>query len=538
MKYFADDNPICSVDAIDSLAHEVFELDGKDGLEVSISKHLEKEEAMLNADLQETIAALDDSPELQQLGNAPYVILPISDRRPLPSVLQAPIPELKPLPSHLKYVFLGDGETLPVIVSSSLSTPQEELLVHVLKEHKTNICWMIADIKGISPSSCMHRILLEEGAKPSHQPQGRLNPLMMDVVKKEILKLLEVGVIYLISDSSWVSPVQVVPQKTGITVVKNQNDELVPTRYFQIAIALEDKEKTTFTCPFGTFAYRRMPFCLCNAPTTFQRCMISIFSYYIENIIEVFMDDFTVYGDSFGNCLHNLTLVLQRCIEINLVLNSEKCHFMVEQGTVLGHVVSSRGIEAERTTDLYPNHPAPDWNVPFEIMCDASDHVVGAVLGQRIGKASHAIYYASKTLNDAQKNYSTTEKELLAVVFALEKFRSYLLGTKVIVYSDHAALHYLMMKKEVKPRLIRVEFAAGSAVVVGIAADTSSTCSTANNVEAVGPAASRSVSSGDIERGLGIGSAQFQGGHGWLKECYAHWGNRDAHLRGALWYEQ
>jgi hypothetical protein len=97
----------------------------------------------------------------------------------------------------------------------------------------------------------------------------------------------------------------------------------------------------------------------------------------------------------------------------------------------------------------------PDWNIPFEIMCDASDYAVGAVLGQRIGKASHAIYYDSRTLNDAQRNYSTTEKELLAIVFALEKFRSYLLGTKIIVYSDHAALRYLMTKKEAKPRLIR-----------------------------------------------------------------------------------
>ena len=101
--------------------------------------------------------------------------------------------------------------------------------MQVLKEHKTTIGWTIPDIKGISPSTCMHHILLEEGAKPSRQPQRRLNPPMMDVVKKEILKLLEVGVIYPISNSNWVSPVQVVPKKTGITVVKNQNDELVPT---------------------------------------------------------------------------------------------------------------------------------------------------------------------------------------------------------------------------------------------------------------------------------------------------------------------
>ena len=94
-----------------------------------------------------------------------------------------------------------------MIISNKLSALQEEKLVQVLKEHKTAIGWTIADIKGISPSTCMHRILLEEGAKPSRQPQRRLNPPMMDVVKKEILKLLEVGVIYPISDSNWVSPV-------------------------------------------------------------------------------------------------------------------------------------------------------------------------------------------------------------------------------------------------------------------------------------------------------------------------------------------
>jgi len=88
-------------------------------------------------------------------------------------------------------------------------------------------------------------------------------------------------------------------------------------------------------------------------------------------------------------------------------------------------------------------------------MCNASNYAVGAVLGQRVGRAAHVIYYASRTLDSAQCNYSTTEKELLAIVFALEKFRSYLLGTKVIVFSDHAALRYLLAKKEAKPRLIR-----------------------------------------------------------------------------------
>jgi hypothetical protein len=96
-----------------------------------------------------------------------------------------------------------------------------------------------------------------------------------------------------------------------------------------------------------------------------------------------------------------------------------------------------------------------DWNLPFKLMCDASDFALGAVLGQRINKVPHAIYYASKTLNDAQLNYSTTKKELLAIIFALEKFKSYMIGSKVIVFTDHAALRYLFAKKDAKPRLIR-----------------------------------------------------------------------------------
>ena len=99
--------------------------------------------------------------------------------------------------------------------------------------------------------------------------------------------------------------------------------------YNQIAIAPEDQEKTTFTYPYGTFAFRRMPFGLCNAPTTFQRCMMTIFSDMVEDIMEIFMDDFLVFGTSFDHCLHNLALVLQRCEDKNLVLNWEKCHIMV-----------------------------------------------------------------------------------------------------------------------------------------------------------------------------------------------------------------
>ena len=118
--------------------------------------------------------------------------------------------------------------------------------------------------------------------------------------------------------------------------------------FSQIPVSQPDQEKTTFTYPFGTYAYRRMPFGLCNAPATFQRCMMAILSDFCEKIVEDFMDDFSVYGTSFDDCLSNLDRVLQRCEDTNLVLNWEKCHFMVNEGIALGHKISERGIEVDK----------------------------------------------------------------------------------------------------------------------------------------------------------------------------------------------
>ncbi|KAL5555432.1 hypothetical protein UlMin_037668 [Ulmus minor] len=322
--------------------------------------------------------------------------------------VEPPILELKQFPSHLRYAFLEDSCNFLVIINSSLSDLEEEKLLRVLREHRRAIGWTISDIKGIS-SLCMHKILMEESYKPIVQPQQRLNPSMQEVVKKEVVKLLDAGIIYPILDSAWVSPKQVVPKKGGMTVVKNNNNELIPTRmgtgwrvcidyrrlndatrkdhfplpfidqmverlsghdyycfldgysgYNQIAIAPEDQEKTTFTCPYGIFAYRRMPFGLCNAPTTFQRCMISIFSDMVEKYIEVFMDDFSIFGYSFDNCLSNLSLILQRCVDTNLVLDWEKCHFMVREGIVLGHHIFEKGIEVDRAKiDVIEKLPPP-----------------------------------------------------------------------------------------------------------------------------------------------------------------------------------
>nr|GEZ37277.1 retrovirus-related Pol polyprotein from transposon 17.6 [Tanacetum cinerariifolium] len=226
--------------------------------------------------------------------------------------------------------------------------------------------------------------------------------------------------------------------------------------YFQILIDPKDQEETTFTCPYGTFAYKRIPFGLCNAPGTFQRCMMVIFHDMIERTMEVFMDDFSVFENSFSTCLTNLENMLKRCEDTKLGLNWKKSHFMVKEGIVLGHKISKKGIEVDKAKiEVISKLPHPTTDQPFELMCDASDFAVGAVLGQRIEKHFRPIHYASKTMNQAEANYTTTEKEMLAAVYAFEKFRSYLIMNKSIVYTDHSALKYLFAKKDAKARLLR-----------------------------------------------------------------------------------
>ncbi|GJR14314.1 reverse transcriptase domain-containing protein [Tanacetum coccineum] len=166
--------------------------------------------------------------------------------------------------------------------------------------------------------------------------------------------------------------------------------------------------------------------------------MMAIFHDMIEKTMEVFMDDFSVFGDSFASCLSNLDKMLKRCEDTNLVLNWEKCHFMCKEGIVLGHKISKYGIE----------------NLPLELMCDASDFTIGAVLGKRKTKHFQPIHYASKTMIEAQIHYTTMEKEMLPVVYAFEKFRPYLILSKSIVYTDHSTLKYLLSKQDAKPRLL------------------------------------------------------------------------------------
>nr|GEV73710.1 reverse transcriptase domain-containing protein [Tanacetum cinerariifolium] len=380
------------------------------------------------------------------------------------SIDEPPKVELKDLPHHLEYAFLEGDNKLPVIISKELGDDEKSALIKV-------------------------------------------------------------------------SPVHCVPKKCGFTVVENEENELIPTRlvigwrvcidyqklneatrkdhfplpfmdqmlerlagneyyyfldgffgYFQIPIDPRDQEKTTFTCPYGTFAYRRMPFGLCNAPGTFQRCMLAIFHDMVEKTMEVFIDDFSVLGNSFENYLSRLDKMLQRCEDTNLSLNWEKSHFMVKEGIVLGHKISKNRIEVDRAkVDVIAKlpHPttvkgvrsflghvgfyqrfiqdfskisrpmthllekntlfifsedcikafqtlkkkptkapiliAPNWDLPFKLMCDASDFAI----------------------------------EKLAVVYAFENFWSYLIMNKSIVHTDHSSLKYLFAKKDAKAILLR-----------------------------------------------------------------------------------
>ncbi|GJW44445.1 reverse transcriptase domain-containing protein [Tanacetum coccineum] len=414
------------------------------------------------------------------------------------SIDEPPEVELQDLPPHLEYAFLEDNNKLPVIIAKYLSVDKKTVLIKVSPVHcvpkKGGITIVTNDENELVPTRlvtgwrvCIDYRKLNEATRKDHFPFPFMDQMLERLAGNEYYCFLD-----------------------GFS------------GYFQIPIDPKDQEKTTFTCPYGTFAYRRMPFGLCNAPGTFQRCMMAIFHDMIEKTMEVFMDDFLVFGNSFSTCLSNLEKMLKRCEDTNLALNWEKNHFMVKEGIVLGHKISKKGIEVDKAkidviaklphpttvkdirsflghagfyrrfikdfskisrpmTHLLEKTPplnffkeciqafqtlknklteapiliAPDWDQAFELMCDASDYAIGAVLGQRIEKHFRPIHYASKTMTEAESTYTTTEKEMLAVVYAFKKFRSYLIMNKSIVYTDHSTLKYLFAKKDAKARLLR-----------------------------------------------------------------------------------
>ncbi|GKC22576.1 reverse transcriptase domain-containing protein [Tanacetum coccineum] len=210
---------------------------------------------------------------------------------------------------------------------------------------------------------------MEDDSKLTTQHQRWVNPKIHEVIKKEVIKLLDAGLIYPISDSPWVSPVHCVPKKGGIAVIEIDNNELIPTQLvmgWRVCIdyrKLNDAtRKDHFLLPFMDQMLERLVgneyYCFLDG--MFQRCMIAIFPDMIEETMEVFMDDFSVFGDSFSSCLSHLDKMLKRCEDTNLVLNWEKCHFMVKEGIVLGHKISKFGIEVDKAkVDVIAKLPHP-----------------------------------------------------------------------------------------------------------------------------------------------------------------------------------
>nr|GEX84719.1 reverse transcriptase domain-containing protein [Tanacetum cinerariifolium]GEY13800.1 reverse transcriptase domain-containing protein [Tanacetum cinerariifolium] len=256
---------------------------------------------------------------------------------------EPPEVELKDLPHNLEYAFLEGDNKFPVIIAKELGDEEKSGLIKVLKSHKRAIAWKLSDIQGgftvveneeneLIPTRlvtgwrvCIDYRKLNEATRKDHFPPPFMDQMLERLARNEYYCFLD--------GFSW---------------------------YFQIPIDPRDQEKTTFTCPYGTFSYRRMPFGLCNAPDTFQRCMLAIFHDMVEKTMEVFMDDLSIFGNSFENCLSRLDKMLQRCEDTNLSLNWEKSHFMVKEGIVLGHKISKNRTEVDKAKiDIIAKLPHP-----------------------------------------------------------------------------------------------------------------------------------------------------------------------------------
>nr|GEU69062.1 hypothetical protein [Tanacetum cinerariifolium] len=364
------------------------------------------------------------------------------------SVDEPPAVELKDLPPHLEYAFLEGDDKLSVIIAKDLSVEEKTALITVLNSHKRAITWKLSDIKGIDPEFYTHKILMEEDFELEVQHQRRVNPKIHDVIKQEVIKLLETGLIYPISNSPWVRPVHCVPKKGGFTVVENEDNELIPTRLvtgWRVCIDYrklnEETRKDHFPLPEGIVLDHKISkhgievdkdkvdvITKLPHPTTVKgiRSFLGHAGFYHR-----FIKDFSKMARPMTRLLEKDTpfIFSQECVKAFQTLKKK----LIEAPILI----------------------ALDWDMPFELMCDASDFAIGTVLGQCQDKHFKPIHYASKNMTEVESNYTTNEKEILAVVYAFEKFWSYLIMNKSIVYTDHSALKYLFEKKDSKARLLR-----------------------------------------------------------------------------------
>nr|GFA29144.1 hypothetical protein [Tanacetum cinerariifolium] len=317
------------------------------------------------------------------------------------SVDEPPEVKLKDLPPHLKYAFFEGDDKLPVIIAKDLSDEEKTTLITVLMSYKRAITWKLSDIKGINPEICTHKILMEEDFEPVVQHQRRVNPKIHDVIKKEVLKLLNAGLIYPISDSPWENSHFMV--KEGIVLGHKISKNKIVVDKAKVDVIAKLPHPTTVKGIRSFLGH-----------ASFYRRFIQDFSKIARPITRLLKKDTPFF---FSN----------ECVEAFQTL--------------------------KRKLTKAPILIAPNWDLPFELLFDASDFAIGVVLGQHQEKHFRPIRYASKTMTEAELNYTTTEKEILAVVYAFEKFRSYLIMNKIIVYTDHSALKYLFAKKDSKARL-------------------------------------------------------------------------------------
>ncbi|GJT31874.1 hypothetical protein Tco_0922293 [Tanacetum coccineum] len=313
----------------------------------------------------DSFLALEDDPTSSEL-NLPFC--------------EPPEVELKELPPHLEYAFLEGDDKLPVIIAKDLKDEEKAALLKVLKSHKRAIAWKLSDIKGVSPEFCTHKILMEEDYEPS--------------VQSSLSKALGLAG-------------TLCTKKEAMTVITNDEKELIPTSIGhgdrRIPIDPKDQEKTTFTCPYGTFAYRRMPFGLCNAPGTFQRCMMAIFHDMIEKTMEVFRMTFRYSGGTLSSTLLSyLEKMLKRCEDHHLSLNWERRAFLWRPSSQLPLICGeSRGLI--RRTIICPDLKNPHQTIENKEINEAFPLETLVLLALQDQSDKSLCFWAKKTLGDLLK---------------------------------------------------------------------------------------------------------------------------------------
>ncbi|GJW65175.1 reverse transcriptase domain-containing protein [Tanacetum coccineum] len=372
------------------------------------------------------------------------------------SIDELPEVELKDLPPHIEYVFLDGDNKLPVIIAKDLSVEEKSALIKVLKSHKRAIAWKLSDIKGINPEFCTHKILMEEDYKPAVQHQRRVNLKIHDVIKKEVEKLLDVGLIYPISDSPWETSTIVFSMVSRVTfkfpstlmIKKRQHSRVLTERSPTVACLLayamhraRSKGKSYFMVKEGIVLGHKIS----KKGIEVDKAKIDVIAKLPHPTTVKGVRSFLGHAGFYRRFIKDFSKI------------SRPMTHLLEKNTPF--IFSNECIQAfemlkKKLTEA-PILIASDWDLPFELMCDASDFAIGAVLGQCPEKHFRPIHYASKIMNEAESHYTMTEKEMLAVVYAFEKFWSYLILNKSIVYTDHSALKYLFAKKDSKARLLR-----------------------------------------------------------------------------------